>query len=273
MFIRECGSIDKPAIVFLHGNGAHSGMWQAHFDGLAQHYHCIAPDFPGYGQSRGQEWGSLEETVRKVMTIIRTQTKQARAHIVGLSLGSSVALLLLSKAPHLVNHAVIDGAGVLPMPGLPLMKVGLRLLQPWLRTELVIKTIAQSMKLPADGYADFRAGMLAMSPSSFTRAFLQALSLRQPPGLARVHCRVLLVAGEKESQAVNQSNILLTNVMPNAHCCTAPGVGHGWLAEMPDLHVQMVRTWINNEPLPRRLIRYRPRRAVDVQMGRMGAIS
>jgi len=257
MFIHESGSIDKPAIIFLHGNGAHGGMWKAHFDALAAHYHCMAPDFPGYGESHTQEWVSLEETVKEIMMLIRTRTKQARAHIVGLSLGSSVALMLLSKAPHLVNHAILDGAGVLPLPGEALMKVGLRLLQPWLHSEVVIKTIAQTMRIPTDGYAEFKRGMYALSPASFTRSFSQALSLRQPPGLARVHCRVLLVAGEKESQAVNQSNVMLTSVMPNAQCCVAPGVGHGWVAEMPTLHINMVRAWLNNEPLPRTLIRQR----------------
>ncbi len=272
MFIRECGSIDKPAIVFLHGNGTQSGMWQAHFDALGQQYHCLAPDFPGYGQSSDEEWASLEETTKELMRIIRTQTKQARAHIVGLSLGSSVALLLLSKAPHLVNHAVIDGAGVLPLPGLPLLKLGLRLLQPWLHRELVVKTIARAMAVPADGYTEFRAGMLAMSPVAFTRSFRQALSLRQPPGLGRVHCRVLLVAGEKEPQAVNQSNIMLTNVMPNAQYRVVPGVGHGWLAALPHLHVEMVRAWLNNQPLPRTLVRYYPSYTPGAQLGEIGRV-
>lgn len=273
MFIHESGSIDKPAIIFLHGNGAHGGMWKAHFDALVPYYHCLAPDFPGYGESQTQEWISLEETVKEIMMLIRTRTKHARAHIVGLSLGSSVALMLLSKAPHLVNHAIIDGAGVLPLPGVAFMKIGLRLLQPWLHTEVVIKTIAQAMKIPPDGYAEFSHGMRAMSPVAFTRSFSQALSLRQPPGLARVHCRVLLVAGEKEPQAVNQSNVMLASVMPNAQCCVAPGVGHGWLAAMPALHINMVRAWLNNEPLPRPLIRQRAHSMYNFPLAKAGQIS
>jgi len=273
MFIHESGSIDKPAIIFLHGNGAHGGMWQAHFDALVPHYHCIAPDFPGYGASQTQAWSSLEETAKAIMTLIRTRTKDARAHIVGLSLGGSVALVLLSKAPHLVNHAIIDGAGVLPLPGAALMRVGLRLLQPWLHHEVVIRALAQMLQIPPDGYVAFQQGIHMMSPLAFTRSFTQALAFRQPPGLARVHCRVLLAAGEKAPQAVNQSNLLLASVMPNAQCYIAPGVGHSWVAAMPALHIQMVRTWLNNEPLPRTLIRQRAHRLYNLPLTKAGQIS
>jgi pimeloyl-ACP methyl ester carboxylesterase len=48
MFVHECGPRDRPSIVFLHGNGTNGAMWQAHLDRLAD-YHCLAPDFPGYG--------------------------------------------------------------------------------------------------------------------------------------------------------------------------------------------------------------------------------
>jgi pimeloyl-ACP methyl ester carboxylesterase len=55
MFIHESGSLGNPTIVFLHGNGANGSMWQTHMEVLTE-FHCLAPDFPGFGQSRDQEW-------------------------------------------------------------------------------------------------------------------------------------------------------------------------------------------------------------------------
>jgi pimeloyl-ACP methyl ester carboxylesterase len=134
-----------------------------------------------------------------------------------------------------------------------MMAVGFRILQPFLHTDFVIRTIARATKIPADDYEGFKQGMLSMSPASFTRSILQANSMRQPPGLEKVGCHVLFVAGEKEPAAVKRSNVILAGVMPNAQNCIAPGIGHGWLAEAPDLHCRMVRAWVGDEALPQEL--------------------
>jgi len=249
MYVHESGSSDAPAIVFLHGNGASGLMWKAHMERLAE-YRCLAPDLPGFGQTNNREWVSLAETAQEVAGLIRDRVAEGRSHVVGLSLGSATAYTLLDQAPGLIDHAIIDGAGVLPTPGLGLMKAGLRMLQPFLHTNVVIKAVARAMKVSDTGYEEFRQGMLAMSRSSFTRSFTQALSLRQPPGLENFPRPVLFVAGEKELPALLRSNALLTGVLPRAECRVAPGMGHGWLAEAPDLHVEMVRAWLSDQSLP-----------------------
>lgn len=255
MFVHESGSTDRPTIVFLHGNGSNGTMWKKHMDRLAD-YHCLAPDFPGYGRSADQEWVSLDETADQIIDVIRNRIQPAKVHVVGLSLGGSTAITLLSKAPDLIDHAIIDGAGVLPLPGLGFMKIGFHLLQPFLHTHMVIKTIARSMKIPDDGFEEFEQNMRSMSSSSFTRSFLQALSLRQPPGLDQVQCPSLFVAGEKEPRAVNESNAMLARSMPNAQSRMAPDLGHGWLAEAPDLHIRMVQAWLSDQPLPAELVQF-----------------
>ena len=131
MFIHESGSLGRPTIVFLHGNGANGSMWKSHMEQLAD-FHCLAPDFPGFGQSRSQEWISLDIITDEVIRLVQKRTAQDQVHIVGLSLGGSVAMTWLGKAPQFVDHAIVDGAGVQPLPGLPLMKIGFRLMQPFL---------------------------------------------------------------------------------------------------------------------------------------------
>ena len=228
-------------------------MWKTHLARLTG-FHCLAPDFPGFGKSNSLEWGSIPDTADQVIEIIRSRTKEQRADIVGLSLGGSVALAVLSKAPESIGHAIIDGAGVLPLPGLPLMKIGFRVLQPFLHTDFVIRMIARSTKIADKDYAGFRASMMAMSPASFTRSFLEANGMRQPPGLDKVACPVLFVAGEKEPNAVRRSQAMLADTIPNAEARIAPEMGHGWLAEAVDLHVSMIQAWLTNEPLPSELV-------------------
>ena len=103
-------------------------------------------------------------------------------------------------------------------------------------------------------YEEFKQGMLAMSPSAFTHSFLEANAMRQPPGLEKIASPVLFIAGEREPKDVKRSHVMLAEIMPNAKSRVAPGLGHGWLAEAPDLHIKMVRAWVNDEPLPQELL-------------------
>lgn len=51
LFYREAGSPDAPAVLLLHGFGASSYMFRELMPKLAAHYHVIAPDLPGFGQT------------------------------------------------------------------------------------------------------------------------------------------------------------------------------------------------------------------------------
>lgn len=51
LFYREAGPKDAPTIVLLHGYPSSSRMFDTLIPLLASHYHLIAPDYPGFGQS------------------------------------------------------------------------------------------------------------------------------------------------------------------------------------------------------------------------------
>lgn len=51
IFYREAGSPKAPTILLLHGFPSSSRMFQSLIPLLADHYHLIAPDYPGFGFS------------------------------------------------------------------------------------------------------------------------------------------------------------------------------------------------------------------------------
>jgi len=51
VFYREAGPKDAPVILLLHGLPSSSRMFQPLLERLADQYHLIAPDYPGYGHS------------------------------------------------------------------------------------------------------------------------------------------------------------------------------------------------------------------------------
>ncbi|WP_342239381.1 alpha/beta fold hydrolase [Inquilinus sp. OTU3971] len=51
IFYREAGPADAPVVVLLHGFPTSSHMFRNLIPALADRYHVIAPDYPGFGQS------------------------------------------------------------------------------------------------------------------------------------------------------------------------------------------------------------------------------
>jgi pimeloyl-ACP methyl ester carboxylesterase len=51
IFYREAGPKDAPAILLLHGLPSSSRMYEPLLSRLADRYHLIAPDYPGFGHS------------------------------------------------------------------------------------------------------------------------------------------------------------------------------------------------------------------------------
>jgi pimeloyl-ACP methyl ester carboxylesterase len=51
IFYREAGPADGPVVVLLHGFPTSSSMYRRLIPALADRYHVIAPDYPGFGQS------------------------------------------------------------------------------------------------------------------------------------------------------------------------------------------------------------------------------
>src|SRR5258705_10078089 len=51
IFYREAGPKDAPTVLLLHGLPSSSRMFDPLFAQLSDHYHLIAPDYPGFGHS------------------------------------------------------------------------------------------------------------------------------------------------------------------------------------------------------------------------------
>jgi pimeloyl-ACP methyl ester carboxylesterase len=51
IFYREAGPPEAPTLVLLHGLPSSSRMFEPLFARLSDHYHLVAPDYPGFGHS------------------------------------------------------------------------------------------------------------------------------------------------------------------------------------------------------------------------------
>lgn len=250
MYVRESGDPGSPAVVFLHGVGNSGSMWAAHMADLGD-FHCLAPDLPGFGESNHLRWTSRTQVTDSIAGLIRNRVPRGVAHVVGLSLGGSIAHTLLARHAELLDRVVIDGCGVLPWWGIGLIKTGVAAMSPFLHTRAVIRVMGDAFGLDEATRADMRRA----SPSAFRRGFADANGTRLTPAELEASCPTLLVAGEREMKPpVRASNAALAELMPNADARYVVGCGHGWLGAKPDLHLRMVQAWLTGRELPSELV-------------------
>ena len=145
LFVRESGPPDGTPIVFLHGVGNTGAMWRHHMDALVG-YRSLAPDLPGHGRSRSVTWDSREHTAERIARLIEA-LPGGRTHLVGLSLGGSVALQLLADHPELLDHVVIDGCAAIGSRWNRPMKLLFAAISPFVRLALTGRLLAAAVGL------------------------------------------------------------------------------------------------------------------------------
>jgi pimeloyl-ACP methyl ester carboxylesterase len=253
LYVRESGPATAPTILFLHGGGASGWTWQPQMAALAD-YHCLAPDLPEQGQSAAAGPFTIRAAAAQVAGLIRARAHGGRADVVGLSLGAQTAVQLLSTAPVLVDHALVSGTLVRPLPGAGLINLLAWLYMPFRNNPLLIRANMRSYGIPARYYRQFAADTRRLRAASFTHITTENMRFRLPPGLDRVAVPTLVVVGEKEPKLIHQSARDLVAALRRAQGMVARGVGHNWSFEAPDRFTAMVRAWITDAPLPPGLV-------------------
>jgi len=251
--VHEAGPPGAPAILFLHALGTSGWMWGDVLDAFPDR-HGLVPDLPGHGRSAGLPWRSLDDTVDGLADLVARRAAGGRAHVVGLSLGANVALRLAVRHPDRVDRMVLSGLNVLPLPAPGLMRLVGRVMRPFLKTEPVLRAQARALRIPSDRYAGYRESARAMAPDAFLRIGDELMEFRLTPELSRAPSPTLAVAGSREHALIRRSVGAIARALPRAEGRLAPGVGHGWNGEAPDLFARTVRAWLDGAALPAELL-------------------
>src|SRR6516165_2049172 len=102
IFYREAGPRDAPTVLLLHGFPSSSHMFRNLIPMLADKYHVVAPDFPGYGESSAPSVDAFEYSFERLATVTEQHTEQLNHSSYALSrsdIGSSVGFHLAVRQP------------------------------------------------------------------------------------------------------------------------------------------------------------------------------
>lgn len=115
IFYREAGPKDAPTLLLLHGFPSSSHMFRDLIPTLAQTYHVIAPDYPGFGQSSAPDAANYDYDFATL-----AQTMHAFTQDIGLTnytlymqdFGGPVGLRLAVEHPERVEGLIFQNATI-----------------------------------------------------------------------------------------------------------------------------------------------------------------
>ncbi len=111
VFYREAGPRDAPVLLLLHGFPTSSHMFRNLIPQLADKYHVIAPDSPGFGQSGMPDRSKLAYTFDNYAQVVDKLIRQlgvSRYALYVMDYGAPVGFRLASKNPERVTALIVQ---------------------------------------------------------------------------------------------------------------------------------------------------------------------
>ena len=102
IFYREAGPRDAPTVLLLHGFPSSSHMFRNLIPKLADKYHVVAPDFPGYGESSAPSVNDFDYSFERLAAVTEKFTEKLNLSSYALYLsdiGASVGFRLAVMHP------------------------------------------------------------------------------------------------------------------------------------------------------------------------------
>jgi len=111
IFYREAGPVDAPTILLLHGFPTSSHMFRNLIPALADRYHVLAPDYPGFGNSAQPEMGEFSYTFDNLAKVMERFTEELGLKKYSLYLmdyGAPIGFRLAEKHPERIDSLIVQ---------------------------------------------------------------------------------------------------------------------------------------------------------------------
>ena len=111
IFYREAGPDGAPVVLLLHGFPTSSHMFRNLIPALADRYHVIAPDYPGFGQSDMQDRARFAYTfdhIAQLMDRLLDQLGVAKYAMYVMDYGAPIGWRLALKHPDRITGLIVQ---------------------------------------------------------------------------------------------------------------------------------------------------------------------
>jgi pimeloyl-ACP methyl ester carboxylesterase len=264
----DWGNAVAPLLLLVHGGRDHCRSWDVIARALQPHFHVIAPDLRGHGDSDWSKGGSyaLTEYVYDLSRLVHS-IGAGKLTLIGHSLGGAVSLVYAGTFPEqIAKLIVLDGITVMPNATRApaheriakwisqLDKLGereprslrtieqaaaqMRAVNPRLSEELTLHLAKHGVRRNADDTYGWK-----FDPYQRAAAPHRLLPDEHVSLWGRITCPTLLM-GAEESFLESAKTPGLEKHFPNARAETIMGVGHWLHHEKPDEVLASIRRFL-----------------------------
>jgi 3-oxoadipate enol-lactonase len=251
----ELSGTGEDTIVFLNGIAMSIAHWKPIAESLGQRHRCLSLDLRGQllsPQARSGNPISLSDHVEDLRALVES-LGIAKAHLVGTSYGSEVAMMFAARHPVMTaSLVVIDGVSQLD-PLLRAIAEGwkaaaladplafYRTIVPWNYSAAYIGTNAEALARRETAVAGLPRGYF----EDFAALCDAFLDIDITPLLPRIACPTLVLVGEKDILKHAGFARIITSGVPGARMRILPGAGHAVVVEKPQAVLAEVQAFLD----------------------------
>ncbi len=228
------------AVLLLHGLGSTAASWEAQLPALAAAgFRPIAVDLPGFGETPYRGRWSPQQAAAAALALLES-LHALPAHVVGISMGGTVALAAALEFPEKVRSLTLVNTFAALRPG------GLRGWAYFALRMLVVHTLGLETQgrsvvkhiFPKPEQEALRAALLDEIRQADPRAYRAAMRALARFDVRRrlsdIRAPTLVVTGEEDTTVPPATQRELAEGIPGAQHVTIAGAGHAVIADSPE---------------------------------------
>ncbi len=237
----------EPTVVLIHGAGFDHTAWALHSRWFAHHgFSVLVPDLPGHGRSAGLALRSIAEMSDWIAALLAA-AGAAKAHLIGHSMGSLIALETAARHPEKVSALGLIGTAATMTVGPDLLKAAeandpaaIDMVSIWGLGFAAELGGSRAPGLWMHGGAQRVLQHCASGVLYFDLAACNAYS-GALAAAAKVAVPTTVILGERDMMTPAKAGKALAAAIAGARTIVLPGAGHMLMMERPDELLTAIR--------------------------------
>ena len=231
---------DRTTVLFIHGSGESSVLWDAQVEALAAAFNTVALDLPGHGDSDGPGRERIAEYTAAVMAFAR---KAELPNLVscGLSIGGAIVQQMLLDYPDRLRAGILvsTGARLKVMP-----QILETIEKDYGQFIAMSRMFAASEKTPAGLLEPIMQATARTDPRVTAGDFKACDGFDVMGRLGRITLPTLIISAEDDKLTPPKYSDFMEKNIPGAVRCRIKAAGHLVPVEKPEAVSRVIKTFL-----------------------------
>ncbi len=233
----------RPPMILIHGAGGNHLTWPPQIRRLAGET-IYAPDLPGHGKSEGFGRQSIDEYADDIISFMQA-LKIRKAVIVGISMGSAIALMLALKYPKKVSGLGLLGGGA-KMRVAPIILEDAGNPNTFESVVELVNTNCFSESAPQNLVQLSKQNMMKIRPPVLLGDFLACNEFDATDQLEKIKIPTLILCGAEDQMMPPKFSESLRDGIPNSKLQVVDHAGHMAMLEQPDTVEDLLKNFLDD---------------------------